>query len=131
MKTINVVAALIENSGKYFVAKRANGKLAGYWEFPGGKIKSGETNFQAIEREIKEELGIRVNAVSNIAHFKHEYSYAIIKLALIDCTLLDSNPKIVLDGSHSRYEWVDISNINIEFAPLDNKIVTHIRQAIN
>ena len=55
MKTIKVVAAIIEQNGKIMIARRSYGELAGFWEFPGGKYEERETGEQAIKREIEEE----------------------------------------------------------------------------
>lgn len=61
---INVVAALIEKDHKVFIAKRSTGNpdVLGKWEFPGGKVQTGESEENAIEREIKEELNLKVEA---------------------------------------------------------------------
>ena len=57
-----VAAALIDDAGRVFVQQRPNGKaMAGLWEFPGGKVESGETPEAALMRELNEELGIIVN----------------------------------------------------------------------
>ena len=67
-----VVAALLEKDGKYLISKRvANGPLGGYWEFPGGKVEAGESESQALEREILEEFNTLVQvgkllAIANI-----------------------------------------------------------------
>lgn len=55
-------AALIDGDGRVLVQQRAAGPLAGLWEFPGGKIEPGETPAQALIRELREELGIDVEA---------------------------------------------------------------------
>ena len=56
-----VTAAIIINNGKVLIAQRAEKqKLAGKWEFPGGKIEFGETPEECRKREIKEELGINI-----------------------------------------------------------------------
>ena len=57
MKTIHVVAAIIRDGDKVFATQRGYGEFKDGWEFPGGKIESGETPEQALSREIKEELG--------------------------------------------------------------------------
>ena len=60
-KTVNVVAAMIEQNGRLLICRRPEGKaLAGMWEFAGGKIEPGETPEQALVRECREELGITV-----------------------------------------------------------------------
>ena len=57
---INVVGALIQSGKAVLIAQRATGELAGKWEFPGGKVESGETHQEALVREITEELGITI-----------------------------------------------------------------------
>ena len=60
-KIINVVGAAIVTNGTVLCAQRGPGKsLAGYWEFPGGKLEDGETVHQALVRELDEELGVRL-----------------------------------------------------------------------
>ena len=56
MKQIKVVAAIIQKENKILATKRGYGEFINMWEFPGGKIESGETKKQALVREIKEEL---------------------------------------------------------------------------
>lgn len=59
MSRLRVTAAIIEEDGRVFVARRGPGRhLAGAWEFPGGKVDAGETPEQALARELSEELGI-------------------------------------------------------------------------
>ena len=54
MKTIEVVAAIIIKDGKVFATQREYGEFKGWWEFPGGKIESGECPQEALVREIRE-----------------------------------------------------------------------------
>ena len=59
MSRQRVTAAILEEDGRVFVARRGPGRhLAGKWEFPGGKVEPGETPEQALRRELEEELGI-------------------------------------------------------------------------
>ncbi len=60
MKHIEVVAAIINQEGTYFATQRGYGEYEGMWEFPGGKIEPGESEEEALQREIHEELGIDV-----------------------------------------------------------------------
>jgi 8-oxo-dGTP diphosphatase len=121
-KFIRVAAALIRKDGKVFLAKRAKGELAGYWEFPGGKIEKGETSKEAIIREIKEELGIDIIPVQVVGTFQHEYDFAVIKMTLIECKIAD-DVQIILDGSHSEYTWTDLKNHRFHLTPMDNEII--------
>ena len=119
---INVVAALIIKNNKILFAKRAKGNLVGKWEFPGGKKEKGETSFKAIEREIKEELGLEVVAQRSLGTFKHQYNFGLVKIELILCQIKDDGSKVSLDGSHSEVQFFNHKNLKIELAPLDQKI---------
>ena len=58
-KVLDVVAAIIEHNGNILLARRPeSGDQPGYWEFPGGKVETNETQPQALARELQEELGI-------------------------------------------------------------------------
>ena len=63
MKTVRVVAAIIQRDGKFFATQRKGGEFDGMWEFPGGKIEPGETPLQALHREIAEELEVAIEII--------------------------------------------------------------------
>ena len=72
---VQVVAGVLTDAkGRILLARRTAGRdLAGAWEFPGGKVELGETPFQALDRELHEELGIRIHAVSPLIRVAHAY----------------------------------------------------------
>lgn len=75
------VGVLIDKSGDFLLTSRPAGKVyAGYWEFPGGKIEPGESVEQALARELDEELGIRVNAVTRWKTELVDYPHALVRL---------------------------------------------------
>lgn len=81
MKTIDVVAAIIEHNDKILLARRPQGgDQAGLWEFPGGKVDAGESQPQALVRELKEELMIEALVGDYIASHKREVSGRIVHL---------------------------------------------------
>ena len=61
MKQIEVVAAVICHEGKYFATQRGYGEFKDFWEFPGGKMEPGETQEEALKREIREELDTEIS----------------------------------------------------------------------
>jgi 8-oxo-dGTP diphosphatase len=79
---IAVAAAVIEKpDGSYLLAQRPPGKVfAGYWEFPGGKVESGEPVTQALARELAEELGIRVSLAYPWITRLHAYPHGVVRL---------------------------------------------------
>ncbi len=79
---VEVVAAVIERpDGSFLLAQRPAGKVyAGYWEFPGGKIEPGETPFEALRRELHEELGIEAQIAYPWLCFVYSYPHATVRL---------------------------------------------------
>ena len=78
---IVVVAAVIEHGGRFLVARRLAGThLAGYWEFPGGKVHDGETHADALHREMSEELNTGISNTRRIFRTAHEYPERIVEL---------------------------------------------------
>ena len=82
--TVRVVAAaLFDADGRVLIAQRLPGKhMAGRWEFPGGKIDSGETEREALQRELHEELGVDVLDATRVLELTHDYPERRVHLAL-------------------------------------------------
>jgi 8-oxo-dGTP diphosphatase len=82
LKSIEVVAgALYDASGRVLIAQRPPGKaLAGRWEFPGGKLHEGEAAYDALVRELREELGIEVLAAERLMRYPHAYPDRVVWL---------------------------------------------------
>jgi (d)CTP diphosphatase len=81
LKTIDVVAAIIEKDDKILLAQRpAHADQPGMWEFAGGKVEAGETQPEALVRELWEELGIRAQPGQYVASHQWEVSQRIINL---------------------------------------------------
>lgn len=79
---VQVVAGiLLDKNGRYLLSSRPEGKpYAGYWEFAGGKVEAGESDFQALQREFEEELGIRILAATPWLTKVHSYEHAHVRL---------------------------------------------------
>jgi 8-oxo-dGTP diphosphatase len=107
-----VAAALFDTHGRVLIAQRPEGKhMAGWWEFPGGKVGPGESDGQALVRELREELGVETDAGLEIMTLTHDYPDRIIDLVLIRATLLDGAPR-GLDGQ--ALKWVDCQSLGRE-----------------
>ena len=75
------VGILIRSDGAVLFTSRPKGKpYTGYWEFPGGKLESGEDITQALARELEEELGIRIAAAYPWQMTEHHYEHASVRL---------------------------------------------------
>lgn len=118
-KRVKVAGGIIENAeGKILCALRSSEKTLGnYWEFPGGKIEENETIFQAIEREIFEELNLRVEAKSKFMEIVHEYDKFTVELTLIECELISGEMKL---HDHDAVIWLNPENLHsLSWAPAD------------
>ena len=73
MKTIEVVAAIIHQDNKILATQRGYGDYKGWWEFPGGKMEEGETEEQAIIREIREELDVEIAVERKVCTVEYDY----------------------------------------------------------
>ena len=116
---LKVVAALIEKDNKVLIARRSTGdpNIIGKWEFPGGKVELGENEFQAIEREIKEEFELTIKAKKFLINNIYEYSHKIVDLRLYSCCYISGDFKL---HDHFEYKWVAKEKIlNYDFAPAD------------
>ena len=82
-RPVTIVAAgiLIDSENRYLLGQRPEGKpYAGYWEVPGGKVEKDETIFQALQRELQEELGIDIQASEELTILEHDYPHAYVRL---------------------------------------------------
>lgn len=88
-KVVDVSAAVLQRAdGSFLLAQRPADKIwAGYWEFPGGKVEPGEAEPQALEREIREELGCGVEVGPLLLRHRHAYPDLEVELAFYECRL--------------------------------------------
>jgi mutator protein MutT len=118
---IVVVAAVVERDGKFLVARRLKGThLAGYWEFPGGKVHEGETHEDALRREILEELNTGLSTLRPIFHTAHTYPERTVELHFFRVDLTgDAQPML---GQELR--WIAREQFHaLDFPPADAELI--------
>ena len=99
-----VAAALFDDEGRVLIAERPAGKhMAGWWEFPGGKVAAGESDADALVRELREELGIESQAAAPLMTLSHEYPDRIVDLVLWRAEIVSGEPQS-LDAQ--QLKWV-------------------------
>ena len=120
---IGVTAGIIESGNKILIARRKKGlHLAGFWEFPGGKIEENESPESCLKRELSEELSVNVLVGAFFMDNIHKYGDKTILLKAYRCKI-ESGDLILKD--HDKAEWVAISELsNYSFAPADIRFVT-------
>lgn len=85
---IRLVAAVIEREGRYLITqRRTTAVLPGLWEFPGGRVEEGETDEQALKRELSERLGTEADIKARMAHRVHHYQGYSVDLNLYQASI--------------------------------------------
>lgn len=127
MQIIEVAVGLICRNGRYLIARRKPGShLAGFWEFPGGKRETGESLTECLQRELFEELGIRVDLPVPYRSIRHDYMDRIIELHFFRCAIEKGDPTPI-DCEEIR--WVHPEDLTqFEFPPADYAIIEALRR---
>ena len=121
MRTIHVVAAVLEHDGRIFATQRGYGEFKGYWEFPGGKIEPYETARQALHREIEEELLCEIEVADEVCTSEYAYDFGTVRLITFICHLIDGMPRLT---EHTDIRWLDPSAMpQLNWAPVDRTAV--------
>lgn len=118
---IQVVAGIIYKDGKILIAKRNLHKdQGGKWEFPGGKVEKGETNEEALKREIKEELDADIEVKEYVGENEFHYPEKDVKLIFYKANLISDRVKLL---EHEDYKWIKIEESSkYDFAEADKKV---------
>jgi len=117
-RTIRVVAAVIEHGGRYLITqRRASAVLPLLWEFPGGRVEEGETDAEALKREVRFRLGVDVHAGRLMSFVTHPYERYVVELYLYEGKLVEGEPSAV---NVSDFRWVESSEFEkYTFTPAD------------
>jgi len=125
MKTLVVVAGLIIEKGRILVTQRKENTSYGlFWEFPGGKVKDGEDPRQALQRELREELGIETEAGSLFEAVSYAYPTDSILLLVYRCRIEKGTPELL--GCRDLC-WVTPQEIaELSMLPADQSILERL-----
>ena len=125
---ILVVAGVIEHNGRVLIARRRKGDvLGGKWEFPGGKVRPGESPEESLARELEEELGIKVRVGEYICSSRFDYPHASIELVAYRVSFLSGRIRL---ADHDKVVWVRPEEMNdYDFSEADRPIVNKIIKA--
>ncbi len=132
-KTINVVAAIIcddfNNKTKVFTTRRGYGEYKGWWEFPGGKIESGETPQEALVREIREELTAKIVVGDLIKTI--EYDYPSFHLSM-DCFWVEVESGELELKEAEAARWLAKDELDdVDWLPADELLIDMIKEGMD
>ena len=124
--TTEVVAALISENGSILICRRPAGKAqALLWEFPGGKVDPGETPEQALVRECREELAVRLEVGALYTRVTHQYPDLRVRLSLYHAAIAEGRPKNL---EHADIRWVKPTELDqYDFCPADRDIIKGLK----
>lgn len=124
---IEVVAGIIRKNQNILVARRPRDThLAGYWEFPGGKPEDGESDAEALKRELREELGMDASVVDHYHSVTHDYEEKTIELRFYTCVPGDDATPKPLECEDVR--WVQTADLReLSFPPADKELITKLQ----
>lgn len=128
-KKIDVVGAVILADDRVLAARRGPSmSLAGFWEFPGGKVEAGEDPQAALQREILEELECVIAVGERIETTRHEYSFGIVVLMSFWASLDVGEPTA---SEHTELRWCTADELEaLSWAPADLPTVKKVQSAL-
>jgi 8-oxo-dGTP diphosphatase len=117
-RTIRVVAAVIDHDGKYLITqRRPTAVLPLLWEFPGGRVEDGETDADALKREVFHRLGVEVQPGQLISFVSHPYERYVVDLYLYECRITSGE---LAPHAVNAFKWVTSAEFDQHpFTPAD------------
>jgi len=125
----HIAVGVVYRSGRVLITRRAeSGMLGGLWEFPGGKVRAGESAEAACVREIREEVSLRVKVEEHIARVRHAYTHLHVEIDVFACRPQPGD--VVLDGPVD-YRWIRPGETGrFAFPKANHKFIPAVRETL-
>ena len=121
MKTVEVVAAIIVQDNMVFATQRGYGDFKDGWEFPGGKVESGESPQEALVREIEEELDTTIEVGEHLCTVEYDYPKFHLTMHCYICSIVDGALTLL---EHEAARWLKREELwSVEWLPADIEVV--------
>ncbi len=123
---IDVVAGVIRRDGLLLITQRMpDDTLAGYWEFPGGKVDPGEELKTALQRELREEIGVETEIGQEIHRIVHPYPDRDVRLYFFDTRILSGEPRKI---EVADLRWIQVDQLmDFQFPEADRLLLDQLR----
>lgn len=124
LREVTVVAAVIERDGAFLLTRRLQGThLEGLWEFPGGKIETGESHDEALRREVREELAVECRVEGLVQSVSHAYPEKVVHLHFYRCRL-EGAPQPAMG---QEMQWVPRAGLGaLAFPEADRALIAQL-----
>ena len=124
MKTIEVVAAVIRKDDTIFTTQRGYGEWKDWWEFPGGKMEPGETQEEALKREIREELSTDISVDEFLCTVEYDYPKFHLVMHCYMCSLLTDSLHL---NEHEAAKWLGREELtSVKWLPADVEVIERL-----
>lgn len=125
-----VIALILSADNKLLIAQRGSHQThAGCWEFPGGKVEPGESLYQALQREIKEEVNINICSATPYGFTQHQYKDYEVKLNFFLVQEFDGEP--YCNESQKDMKWVSADSLSqYDFPKGNQEIIQKLQQML-
>ncbi len=125
MKTLKVAGAIIYRDGRIMAAHRSGSHGHVGWEFPGGKLESGETAEQALRREVSEELGLRLTNMWLFDTVEHDYPDFHLSMDCFVCPLDEGQEPALTE--HDRVRWLSYDELlDVDWLGADHTVALRL-----
>ena len=125
MKQIEVVAAIISKDDKIFATQRGYGEWKDWWEFPGGKIESGETPEEALKREIREELATEIEVSRLVTTTEYDYPKFHLTMHCYLCNIISGELSLL---EHEDARWLTKDKLDsVRWLPADKDVIEQLK----
>ena len=127
-KTIVVVAAVICRDSTVLATQRGYGAYKGWWEFPGGKVEAGESDEEALKREIREELDMEIETGSHLSKVEYDYPEFHLTMNCYWCRIREGHVRLL---EHEAARWLPLSDLRqVDWLPADVLVVEKIENML-
>ena len=128
MKTVKVVAAIIKSGNRILATQRGYGEYKDGWEFPGGKVESGESPEEALKREIEEELKVEIQVEDYLTTIEHDYPSFHLSMRCYWAEIIKGTPVLL---EHEAAKWLSKDELDtVDWLPADITIIEQIKRSM-